>query len=409
MEGVEGDVVIVGAGIAGLATALGLHRLGIRSLVLESADSLRTTGYYLGMWPNAWKAIDALGGIGQILRAKHTQLIGIVTTSVVSGDITAEVPIKSADSEGDSGLYAVNRKTLLETLENELPRGTIKYSSKVVQIQDSDGYKSLHLADGTILRAKVLIGCDGVNSVVAKYLGLSRASSAGRSSVRSFVEFKNIHGFEPKLMLFFGKGVRFGVVPCDDHSIYWFYSFHPPQVSNYNGADKEIVEDRMKLKQHILSTIGKVPNKIRSVIEETDATNIEFSPIRFRYPWNLLWGNISKGNVCVAGDAFHPMTPDLAQGGCSALEDSIILARVLSAALRGEPRENEQQRIRKGLENYAKERRWRSIDLVWSAYISGSVQMWDGVVLNFIRDHILAKFLGGLFLKKASFDCGKLN
>lgn len=396
------DVVIVGAGIAGLATALGLHRLGIRSLVLESADYLRTTGYYLGMWPNAWKAIDALGGIGQILRAKHTQLTGIMTTSLISGDITADVPIKPADSEGDSGLYVVNRKTLLETLENELPRGTIKYSSKMVQIQDSDGLKSLHLADGTILKAKVLIGCDGVNSVVAEYLGLSQATSAGRSAVRSFVEFKNGHGLEPKLMLFFGKGVRFGVIPCDEHSIYWFYSFRPPQ-------DKEIVEDRIKLKQHIISTLGKVPDKIRSVIEETDTTNLEYAPIRFRHPWNLLWGNITKGNVCVAGDALHPMTPDLAQGGCSALEDSVVLARVLAAALREESRENEKQRIQKGLENYVKERRWRSIDLVWSAYMSGSIQMRDGVVVNYIRDHVLAKFLGGLFLNKAAFDCGKLN
>ncbi|XP_073281976.1 monooxygenase 2-like [Primulina huaijiensis] len=396
------DVVIVGAGIAGLATALGLHRLGIRSLVLESADSLRTTGYYLGMWPNAWKAIDALGGIGQILRAKHTQLTGIMTRSIISGEVTADVPIKPADSQGDSGLYAVNRKTLLETLENELPRGTIKYSSKVVDIQDSDFHKSLHLADGTILKAKVLIGCDGVNSVAAAYLGLSKASSAGRSAVRSFVKFKNGHGLEPKAMLFFGKDVRFGVIPCDDHSIYWFYSFRPPQ-------DKEIVEDRMKLKQHIISTLGKVPDKIKSVVEETDATNLECTPIRFRHPWNLLWGNISKGNICVAGDAFHPMTPDLAQGGCSALEDSIVLVRVLAAALRGESRENEQKRIQKGLENYAKERRWRSIDLVWSAYMLGSIQMRDGVVVSLIRDRLLAKFLGGLFLKKAAFDCGKLN
>ncbi|XP_073045786.1 monooxygenase 2-like isoform X1 [Primulina eburnea] len=399
MEAVEG-VVIVGGGIAGLATALGLHRLGIRSLVLESAESLRTTGYFIGTWPNAWKAIDALGGIGQILRAKHTQLTSIMTASLTSGDITADMPVNPTESEGD--LYVVNRKTLLETLENELPKGTIKYSSKVVQIQDSDGFKSLHLADGTILKAKVLIGCDGVNSIVAKYLGLSEASSAGRPVVRSFVEFKNGHGLEPKLMLFFGKGVKFGVIPCDDHFIYWFYSFRLPQ-------DKEIVEDRLKLKQHIMNTLGKVPDKIRSLIEETDAKNLEYAPIRFRHPWNLLWGNISKQNVCVAGDAFHPMTPDLAQGGCLALEDSIVLARVLAAALRGEPREDEQQRIQKGLENYSKERRWRSIDLVWSAYISGSIHIWDGAVLNFIRDRVLAKFLAGLFLKKAAFDCGKLT
>ncbi|XP_073269377.1 monooxygenase 2-like [Primulina huaijiensis] len=398
MEAVEG-VVIVGAGIAGLATALGLHKLGIRSLVLESADSLRTTGYYLGIWPNAWKAIDALGDIGQILRAKNLKLTGIMTSSLISGDITADIPINTAGLKGDS--YLVNRKTLLETLENELPRGTIKYSSKVVHIQDSDSHKSLHLSDGTILKAKVLIGSDGVNSVVAKYLGLSKASYAGRSAVRSFVEFKNGHGFEPKVMMFFGKGVRFGVIPCDEHKVYWFYTFHPPQ-------DKELVEDPIKLKQHILSTLGKVPDKIRNVFEQTDATNLEHSPIRFRHPWNLLWGNISKGNVCVAGDALHPMTPDLAQGGCSALEDSVVLARVLAAALREESQENEQRKIQKGLENYAKERRWRSIDLVWSAYMSGSIQMWDGVVLSFIRDHILAKFLSGFFLKKPAFDCGNL-
>ncbi|XP_075521021.1 monooxygenase 2-like [Primulina tabacum] len=130
---------------------------------------------------------------------------------------------------GNSGLYMVNRKTLLETLENELPGGTIKNSSKVDDIQDSDFQKSLHLADGTILKSKALIGCDGVNSVAAEYLGLSKASSAGRSTVRSFVKFKNGHGLEPNAMLFFGKDVRFGVIPCDDHNIFWFFSFRPPQ------------------------------------------------------------------------------------------------------------------------------------------------------------------------------------
>ncbi|PRQ24998.1 putative 3-hydroxybenzoate 6-monooxygenase [Rosa chinensis] len=74
MQVVE-DVVIVGAGISGLTTALGLHRLGIRSLVLESFDSLRITGFALTTWTNAWKALDAIG-VGDHLRQQHLALLG---------------------------------------------------------------------------------------------------------------------------------------------------------------------------------------------------------------------------------------------------------------------------------------------------------------------------------------------
>ncbi|GLT71443.1 hypothetical protein SLA2020_434590 [Shorea laevis] len=75
MEAVDEDIVIVGAGIAGLTTSLGLHRLGIRSLVLESSSSLRITGCALTTWTNGWRALDAVG-LGDSLRQHHQQLRG---------------------------------------------------------------------------------------------------------------------------------------------------------------------------------------------------------------------------------------------------------------------------------------------------------------------------------------------
>jgi 2-polyprenyl-6-methoxyphenol hydroxylase-like FAD-dependent oxidoreductase len=60
MEMME-DVVIVGAGIAGLATAVALKRVGVRALVLERSEGLRATGAALTLFPNAWPALDALG------------------------------------------------------------------------------------------------------------------------------------------------------------------------------------------------------------------------------------------------------------------------------------------------------------------------------------------------------------
>ncbi|XP_057974265.1 monooxygenase 2-like [Malania oleifera] len=78
------DIVIVGAGIAGLATALGLHRLGLRSLVLESSDGLRITGFALITWNNAWKALEALG-IADSIRRRHLPLDGFGVSSAVTG------------------------------------------------------------------------------------------------------------------------------------------------------------------------------------------------------------------------------------------------------------------------------------------------------------------------------------
>lgn len=175
------------------------------------------------------------------------------------------------------------------------------------------------------------------------------------------------------------------------------------------SLEKEIGEDPTRLKQFILSKVGKVPDKIKQVFEKTEVSNMVCSPLRFRRPWEMLWGNISKDNICVLGDALHPMTPDLGQGGCSALEDSVVLARLLAQALKGHDEENEHQRIKESLAEFASERRWRSFDLITTSYVVGFMQQCDGAVMQFLRDKLMAKLLAGVLLKKASFDCGRLT
>lgn len=75
-----------------------------------------------------------------------------------------------------------------------------------------------------------------MNSVVAKYLGFEKPSTiATRASIRGYVECENGHGFEPEFLQFFGNGVRYGVTPCDDRGVYWFFTYTPsPQGTILN-------------------------------------------------------------------------------------------------------------------------------------------------------------------------------
>ncbi|KAF3434760.1 hypothetical protein FNV43_RR21845 [Rhamnella rubrinervis] len=138
--------------------------------------------------------------------------------------------------------------------------------------------------------------------------------------------------------------------------------------------------------------------KVRSVIENTKLEAFSSSPLRYRPSLELLSGNINKGDVCVTGDALHPMAPDIGQGGCYAFEDSVVLARCLGDALLEmnqnsiETRE-EYKKIEMGLKKYAKERRRRSFDLTSTANVVGSIQKSHGKVISFLREKFSASIL----------------
>ncbi|KAF8013452.1 hypothetical protein BT93_I1334 [Corymbia citriodora subsp. variegata] len=264
-------------------------------------------------------------------------------TSTIFGLCTTEISLSAMGPQRGHEFRCVQWKILLETLEKELPSGTIKFSSKL------------------------LIGSDGVNSAVAKWLGFKKPAFVGRIGIRAC----------PKISPFMGKGVRYGVIPCDDKTMYWFFSFSPSS--------------------QVLSKLGKVADNIKAVIDDTELDNMMLSPLRFRYPWDIIWGNIS----------------------CAALEDGVTLARCLGEALRdrqvmrsegkGMEEEDEYKRIEMGLRNYAKEQRWRAFQLITTAYMVGYMAQSDGKILNFLSNTVLAGFLAGQLPRIASYNCGKLG
>ncbi|KAJ0010172.1 hypothetical protein Pint_34331 [Pistacia integerrima] len=307
METVE-DIVIVGAGIAGLTTSLGLHR---------HAGNQKLGIGIIREFEGHWICLHNME---------------IVVTSSTSGQPSSERSLKAKGKHGENETRCVRRKLLLEALEKELPSGTIRFSSKVVSVEESGYFKLVHLDDG----------------------------------------------------------------------------------------NKEVEDDPAKMKQFVLRKCHELPDRVKAVLDNTPLDGIICSPLRYRHPWEVLWGNISKGNVCVAGDALHPMTPDLGQGGCAALEDGIVLARSIAEVLKktpseeieetaaGELEKEEFKSIEMGLKKFAKERRWRSFDLITTAYVVGSIQQSEGKIMNLLRD-IFSVYLAGLLSKRADFDFGKLT
>lgn len=76
---------------------------------------------------------------------------------------------------------------------------------------------------------QVLIGCDGVNSVVSRWLGLSKPNYVGRSAIRGLSEFPGGHGFKSEFCQYNGNGYRCGFLPCDEKFVYWFFTYFSSQ------------------------------------------------------------------------------------------------------------------------------------------------------------------------------------
>lgn len=301
------SVLVVGAGITGLATAVALQQQGYEVAVAETRTDT-ATGAGISIWPNALAALDEIG-LGDQVRGSG----GRVTAGAMRWHDGTWLRRPAADrmvrALGEP-LVVIHRTTLTEILTGALHPDTVEYGIGVEALDVHGGTVRARLSDGSVREATAVIGADGVDSVVARHLnGPLERRYAGYTAWRGVADY----AIDPELSgETMAPGMEAGHVPLGTDHTYWFATQRAPQ--GHTNSDGEL--------RHLQRIFGTWADPIPAVLAATDPDQVLRNDLYDRAPARC-W---ARGPVVIAGDAAHPMRPHLGQGGCQGLEDAATLA-----------------------------------------------------------------------------------
>jgi len=309
--------LLVGAGIGGLTAAVALRGLGLRTTVLERAAGPAPAGAGIVLWPNALRALEAVG-LRRAAEAAGRPVAASAILDPAGGTLSAAPLARIAADHGP--VLAYHRADLHAVLREAAGPEAVAYGARVVSVIDEEERAGVVLEDGTERTADVLVGADGLRSVVRPAV-LDRPSGpvyAGATSWRGVAPFPLEDG--APMTETWGRGERFGVVPLTGGRTYWFATVSGPP-SPLEGAAAHAELTRRFAGWHA---------PVAGVLAATDPAAIVRAELT-ELPWIGAW---SHERVALLGDAAHAMQPNLGQGAAMAIEDAVILARELGRGAR---------------------------------------------------------------------------
>ena len=309
-------VLIAGGGIGGLAAALALQQRGIHAIVCERAAELREVGAGLLLSPNAVHVL---------------KLLGVLDEAVTHGRTIDEWRILNAHGRPLHRLrpsrgkrlpaLSLHRAELQKLLLTRLNPTCLRLGFEVAAFSENLTGVQVTAHSRATLDGAALIGADGLRSCVRRAdQSNDPLRDCGYSGWRSVVPFIP-RGYEGGwLSESWGEGKRFGISPLGDGRCYWYATAnhqpgHPP-----SGKSR---------KDELLAAFGHWHSPIPELIAATSDDSILLNPILDR---RVQMNATGTSRVTLLGDAAHPMTPNLGQGACLALEDAWILAREINTA-----------------------------------------------------------------------------
>lgn len=314
-------IIIVGAGIAGLTTAIALRKFGIAATVLEQAPAFKEIGAGIQIASNGAVVLRTLG-LEEELAAKGVIPLSYDFRDMESGKMLFAVPLgDEAAKRYGAPLYNVHRADLIDILGNALPAGTIRFGTKCADLEQDDEGVTVTLESGEKLRADAVVGADGIHSVLREKLrGKEETHFANILMWRALISADRLHGagLEERGNYWFGPGrtlITYWVRPGELYSI--LGSVPATEVQRESWSESGDVEELHR------SFHGAEP-RVQRMLGEIDSAFI--TGMYYRDPIDR-W---TDGRVTLVGDAAHPMVPFLAQGACQGIEDAWTLATMIA-------------------------------------------------------------------------------
>lgn len=299
---------VVGGGIGGLTLAIALQKKGITARVYEQAPEIKPVGAGITLANNGMKVYDKLGLRDEIIESGNTITSMNITNSRLKP--ISKIALKYIGEEH----IAIHRGKLQQILVANFDKKNLILDSRLTNVKKEDAQYLLQFKNGKTVTSKVLLGADGINSMVRNCLfEKTKLRRTLQVCWRGIVDFTLPKKYHHEMNEAWGKGDRFGFMQIAANKVYWY-------------ALKSFKENQDEYAVEELSTYFKNYHQlIPALIKATSPTTIHTANISDLQPIRQWY----KENVCLMGDAAHATTPNLSQGACQAIEDAYILSECL--------------------------------------------------------------------------------
>jgi 2-polyprenyl-6-methoxyphenol hydroxylase-like FAD-dependent oxidoreductase len=304
-------VLIVGGGLAGLALAVALRQRGLRPSLIERAHAWSDAGAGLYLVGNGTRALQALGLAADLERRSYS-----IRTQTFYNDTGARLAeIDVAKFWASCGpCVGIKRAALHQLLVERVGDLPARHGLTVAALEPRAEALTVRLSDGSVENYDFVVGADGVRSSVRRQLfGDAPLYACGQVSWRFVAPRpKSIHGWT----VYLGHHRTFLLVPISDERVYCYADWTPSRPED-DPAGGHL--------ERLRALFSAFANPVGTVLAELEpSVPIHYAPLEEVRPAS--WG---RGRVILIGDAAHAMSPNMASGAALAVEDALVLARLL--------------------------------------------------------------------------------